>query len=180
MEERVPVKFVEREGGKKFYYVDLGREDHGKSSVRVWVSSSLVEKEGDREVVKLYGKGRRIIRTEKGSYVMKPNPEYNVFLVGWKCGYRGESSYEIVDEVEVEVPFKVYESERGSLGVSHYALASTKADSLRVRLRRSGRTYGKPKKKYVKYTLTEEGRQDTVELLPDDDEELIKLLEEQE
>jgi len=173
---------VERDSGKKFYYITMGYETHGKPSFRLWVSPKLIkEDEKGWRYVQVNGSERRIFKTEKGNYVLKPARGWNVFRVGWECGYRGSSEYEILtplEEDELVLPYYEYRSPRGSLGVSEYALVSTKKDRLKVLLTRTGRTYGAPKKMYVEYSFDENGEQIETELPPEEDEELLKELEE--
>ena len=176
------VQFIERDG-QKFYYIDVGWGCHGKKFFRLWISSKLVEKDEEgREWVTVTGKGRRIIKTEKGNFVLKPDHEYNVFNIGWKCGYRGDSFYEILNKevIEIELPYQIWDSPLGRIGISDYALVSTKSDRVAVNLRRTGRTYGEPKRKVVEYYINEKGEQAERELPPAcfEDTELASLLKE--
>jgi len=176
------VNCIERDN-KKFYYVDFGFGYHGKPYFRLWIASKLVEQDENNFYATITGRGKRIVKTEKGNYVLIPDPDYYcVFNIGWKCGFRGFSDYEILSKakavVELELPYEIWDSELGSLGQSRYALVSTKSDRLIVKLTRTGRTYGKPKKRVVEYFIDSTGEQNERELPPAcfEDTELAELL----
>lgn len=186
---RKEVQSIER-NGKVYYYVDFGKEDHGRKTFRLWVNQALIEKEkvpieewnpehgyvkvGEKERLMVEIEGLRNIKiTEKGNYVLTPadpnNPTY-VFDIGWSCGYRGRSWYDIMEpeKVKLELPYYIYQSPRGNLGVSTYALIVSDSPTLKVGLSRDGRTYGDPTEKTVEYAF-ENGKVIEREI-PDDPE----------
>jgi len=172
------VRFIERDG-KRFFYMDFGSEVHGRTSFRLWINRKLIEKDRDgNEVVRILGKGRRIVKTEKGNYVLKPDPNFCVFKVGWRAGYRGWSEYEVLTpNIDLVVPYRIYHSPRGNLGISEYALVSTLQDRILVRLTRGGRLYGDPSEMTVELIATDEGQEERE--VPDacvNDEELAEEL----
>ena len=166
--------------GSVFYFVDLGYERHGRHSARVWVSKKLVKSKDDNPTNVVVGKNKIIVKTEKGNYVLKPKEGYSVLMVGWKCGFRGWSKYEILnkDVVVEEIPFEKWDSPRGNLGISKYALICVKGDRLIVRLTRGGRLYGKPSEMTVEYIAEENGQKE--QEVPEaclEDPELAEILE---
>lgn len=136
------------EDGKSFYYVDFGKETHGRKSFRLWVRSELLEFNEKFEFggfLYLPCQGVDIVKTEKGTLILTKG-EFNLFNVFTRCGYRGESKIEVLTQAKLVLPYLVYHSERGSLGVSAGALVLTKENSVRWRWHRTGRLYGAPKK----------------------------------
>lgn len=144
--QRILVGKKEAEG-KVFYYIDVGSEDHGRKSFRLWVAGSLIEREEKDgraiEFITLPREGVEVKKTEKGTLVLKKGP-YNMFDIFVPCGYRGGSSYEFLSPVELVLPYEVYRSERGSLGVSKGALVLTKEGYVKYKWKRTGRLYGEP------------------------------------
>ena len=192
---RMEVQSLER-NGKVYYYVDFGKEDHGRKTFRLWVNPALIEKEkvpvekwdpehgyvkvGEEERLMVETEGLKNIKiTEKGNYVLIPadpnNPTY-VFDIGWSCGYRGKSWYDILEpeKVKLELPYHIYQSPRGNLGVSTYALIVSDSPTLKVHLARDGRTYGDPEEKTVEYAF-ENGKVKEREI-PEDDLELENIV----
>jgi len=158
-------KIIPLEKNDGFYYFELGNYYH-KSGI-VWVHKSLVERisvwEGFEHIYEVFkpGVGKRIIKTEKGNYVIRPDPNYAVIVVGWVCGTGGGSKYQILtplDNDEIAIPFEIYHSRRGSVGISRYALLSVKKDkNIKVYLTRTGRTYGAPNEVIRTYIPTMNG-----------------------
>ena len=161
----------ETEGGR-IYYLNVGYEDHGRPTAKVFVHSDCIENGEVRAM------GCTLKKTGKGNYVIVPDKDHFVAVVGWESGFRGASDYSILTPVSISLPFKVYRSERGSLGVSKYALVSTGKDEMvKAKLTRSGRTYGKAKT--AVQVIKVEGEEIKETLLPseaEEDQELIELL----
>src|SRR5690606_32106376 len=92
---RLPVEYKETED-KKFFYTDVGSETHGRSSFRLWVSGRLVQKEvkfnRDFYFLEFPVVNAGIVKTEKGTLVLRPMPGSVVYNVLVPCGYRGGSS----------------------------------------------------------------------------------------
>jgi hypothetical protein len=123
--------------GTVFYYCPFGSETHGTPSFILWVSSKLIEKDEEgRDYLKFPVINAKINITEKGNYVLKPIEGWITYNVGVRCGYRGHSSYKIINPEgdEVEVLYRIYESPRGNLGISEYGLISTKQKILKISL----------------------------------------------
>ena len=117
----------------------------------------------------------RIVRTEKGTVVLRRAEGWNVFLVGIPCGYRGESWFEIVEPTIADAdifPYKVYASELGSLGISTYALVNANTDKVKIKWARNGRLYGEPAEGITIYYSN--GNVENLEYIPD--EEALKEL----
>jgi hypothetical protein len=173
---RKKVQSIER-NGKVYYYVDFGEEDHGRKTFRLWINPALIEKweieqgvvEKERLMVEIEGL-RNIKITEKGNYVLIPSENTYIFDIGWSSGYRGKSFYDILEpeKVKGELPYHIYQSPRGNLGVSTYALIVSDSPTLKVHLSRNGRTYGDPTEKTVEYAF-ENGKVIEREI-PDDPE----------
>ena len=146
---------------------------------RIWVNNRLIEKdENGEEFVKLAGVGRELVVTEKGNYVLRPSEGINTFIVGRPCGYRGSSWYGIKKgDVKTELPFEDYQSERGSLGVSTYAIVSTPDREIIIDEFADGRLYGDNQVYHKRYFLNEIGDIEN-EDVPDcvDDESLCDIL----
>ena len=85
-----------------------------------------------------------ISQIAKGSWALRSSDEYLTLCVGIQCGYRGSSPHEFLTPVAVSVPFEVWHSPRGNLGVSSYALVSVSAADMPLKYRwsRTGRLYG--------------------------------------
>ena len=170
----------EREANKTdngFYYLDIGSEDHGKPSFRLWVSSKLITESDiyeNREVVK-FPISALIHKTEKGNYVLRPDNEVTTFDILIHCGYRGRSEIEVVgNNDEQRMFYFVYESPRGSCGVSTGVLVSTKKE-VEIRWARSGRLYGRDSEGRCKLIPSEKK---VIRLVDVVDPELCDILQE--
>jgi hypothetical protein len=164
--------------GWNFYFADIGKEIHGRPSFRLWVSPYLVKKDADgNPFIELPLADAKIVRTEKGTIVLRRVEGWKVFRVGIPCGYRGESWFRIlepaVEDSDVFV-YKVYNSELGSLGVSVYALVNTKADKVKIEWERTGRLYGDAPRGATVYYI--DGRVESLEHLQDGLEDLEQSL----
>ena len=159
---RVEKKEVE---GKTFYFLDVGEEEHGRPSFRLWINGQLVQSgDGDGEYISFPIHGR-IIRTEKGNYVLRPEQGWNTFRVGVPCGYRGTSTFEVLSKGAEVFPFESWMSPQGNLGISKYALVSIPSDKVKVRWERDGRLYGDaPRGISIYYS---DGKVEKVDGLPD-------------
>jgi len=161
---------------KGFGYITLGSESHGRYSFKLWVNNRLIKKDEDgNEFVEFPVKDAQVVKTEKGSLVLRPAKGVNTFEVGRHCGYRGSSTFEVVEpEPLMEARFEIWDSPQGSLGISEYGLVSVASDYVKVKETATGRLYGKPDTYYHKYTV--DGK--VVEFEPcADDEELCDLLD---
>ena len=144
--KEVNLKFKEAEG-KRFFYMDVGSEVHGRPSFRLWVSGRLVQEEIKDNQIKHYLKfpviNAGIVRTEKGTLVLRPTQNTVTYNVLIPCGYRGGSSLEVVSpEMSQVYLYEEYSSPRGNLGVSQGAIIVAPLGSIRVRWERTGRLYG--------------------------------------
>lgn len=143
------VEYREDEKGQKFPFVDVGSENHGRSSFRLWVASRLLtkNKDGIEELV-FPVKNAKISKTEKGSFVMRPTDGYMVHDVFVHCGYRGSSSLKIIEPLDIgtdSFPYCVYSSQIGSLGTSDGALVNVlSGKTLKIQYHRSGRRIDQP------------------------------------
>ncbi len=136
-------KISEKEvDGKVFYYVSAGDWGNVRRPQRIWINRKcIIEDEKGRKNVKLVGNKIRV--TERGNYVIVPDPDYFIAEVGWECGLRGSSWIEKIENIEVEISLKYYKSPRGSVGISTYCIVSTKKNNvIKAYLKRNGRLYG--------------------------------------
>ncbi|MCX7998432.1 MAG: hypothetical protein N3A69_05695 [Leptospiraceae bacterium] len=162
--------------GKEFFYIDVGDERHGKPSFRLWISSKLVKHdEKGIEYIEFPVQNAKIIKTEKGTHVLKPSNEFTVYYVFVQCGYRGKSKINVLEPSDAEIfKFLVYRSQTGSLGISEGLLANVrKGQKLKVQWERTGRTYGEPTKGVT--IINEDGSEETLELI--DKDQLTELKE---
>lgn len=140
------VEYTENERGR-FPYVDVGNEKHGRPSFRLWVASKLLvkNKEGDMELG-FPVRGAKITKTEKGSFVMRPDTDWMVYDVFISSGYRGASSLKIIKPANAErFDYCIYNSSRGSLGTNDGAMINVPLETtLRVQYHRSGRRIDHP------------------------------------
>jgi len=150
---------VKESEGKKFFFLDFGSESHGRTSFRLWVSSSLIERDEKGEYIELPLAGVEIYTGKKDSYILKKG-NYNLFYFFVPCGYRGGSSFEVKESSKL-YDFEVWESPQGSLGVSSGALILTPEKKLTIKWQRSGRLYGdSPEGTTILYI---DGREDNLE-----------------
>jgi len=167
MSRKIEVKEVE---GKKFYYVDFGYEVHGKTTFRLWIHPVIVKTMPQNDIDEFQlvfpVRNARIEKTEKGNIVLKPYEDWNVFKIGVSCGYRGSSDFEVLEPKDVEIfPYYEYESPRGNLGISKFALVNAQASKLKVKWIKTGRLYGQPSEGLKIYYA--DGKIEDIENLPD-------------
>lgn len=160
--------------GQKFWFVDFGSEVHGRTSFRLWVSERLLQdaEDGGKELT-FPVVNTQIITTGKGSLVLKPGKGvvYDVYV---RSGYRGGAEIELLTPVVKELPYRVYHSARGSLGVSEGKLVFlSQASPLSFRWKRTGRLYGEPSQGIT--TLYPDGKVEELDQLPDGLEALEEL-----
>jgi|GEM_PF-1398415 len=162
------VEFREDERGRKFPFIDIGEEDHGKPSFRLWVSGRFVRpriidahavwdeerqtwyhpKVQDGYEVIFPVPNARIERTQKGSLVMRPHEGSMVYNIMVLCGYRGGADIDVVSldfDSEDVFRYQEYRSPRGNLGIDAGALVNfPSGEPLTYKWYRTGRLYGKP------------------------------------
>ena len=138
------VKFKEDENGNKYPFIDVGSESHGRKSFRLWISGRLLEKNGEGNYVVTFPlRNAKVERTEKGSLVLRPSRDTMVYNIFVPCGFRGDSTFEILSEHLEVFKYCMYRSPRGSLGISVGALVNAPdGKPLKYRWERSGRLYG--------------------------------------
>jgi len=159
--------------GKKFFFKDFGSEVHGKPSFRLWINRQFVEKDEQGEFIQLPLKNAKVVKTEKGNLVLRPEQGWNTFAVGVPCGYRGESGLQVEEDHEGYM-YQIYASERGSLGISTYALICTQSDKVTIEWWRTGRLYGDSPRGITVYYL--DGHEETLDRTEDGVEDLENSL----
>ena len=127
--------------------MDLGSETHGCPSFRLWVSQKLVQEEIKDDQIKHYLKfpviNAGIVRTEKGTLVLRPAQDTVTYNVLIPRGYRGGSYLEVVSPEMTQVYlYEEYSSLRGNLGVSQGAIIVAPLGSIKFKWERTGRLYG--------------------------------------
>jgi len=144
MIEVMEITIIEKEtNGTKFYCVEI---DDTRSTHRIWVNPSYYKKELEGKIKEYFlgvFRNARIEKTQKGNLVIKQGNN-NVFLVRVKCGYRGESSFEVLSNSINVYKFYYKHSPNGSLGISEMGLIETAKDYIKIEWKRSGRLYGNP------------------------------------
>ena len=178
--KRLPLKYKETEG-KKFFYMDVGSETHGRPSFRLWVTQKLVQEEIKDNQIKHYLKfpvNAEIVKTEKGTLVLRPAQDTVTYNVLIPCGYRGSSNLEVVSpEMSQVYLYEKYSSPRGNLGISQGAIIVTPFGSIKFKWERKGRLYGESPTGIT--TIYPIGREETIDWVEDveDIKELSQLLE---
>jgi hypothetical protein len=146
--EKFYVQSVENEKGRKFFYIPFGSEVHGRLSFRLWVAPHLLRKDKKGGLyVEFPVQGARLKKGKsERSWILIPDVGYWTAHYYIPCGYRGSSSFSVLEPPNDYVVAKFYEyrSPRGSLGVSEGGLISvpSTSDYIKVKWSRSGRTYG--------------------------------------
>lgn len=156
--------------GQVLYYIDFGDAGRG---FRLWVSSALVEREGQKEFITVPMTGVVIKKTDKGTLVLKRG-EDNLFVLSQRCGYRGKSRIVVVSPVREQIPYWEYHSPRGNLGVSMGMVVTTDRPSVTYTWERTGRLYGGASKGVTRVSL--DGKSVSIEGV--DAQEMDELFEE--
>ena len=145
-------EFWERKevNGKEFYYIKMGKEDHGKPSFILWVNPKLIDKsKGYIE----FPINATLVKGVK-DYILKPtNDPRWVFNVYVECGLNGRAEIKVLSPYIQKVDYLDYRSPRGSVGINKGALIETDIDYVKIKFWRTGRTYGRPKEGILIYKL---------------------------
>jgi len=176
MKKYLEIKKVE---GNDFYFIKFGSEDHGRPSFLMWINKRLVQNDESGSYIEFPIRNAKIVKTEKGNLVLRPEEGWTTFAgIGVECGFRGSSSFEILEPKEeiVLLKYYIYKSPRGSVGVSCYGLVSVKTDKVVVKWSRSGRLYGKSSTGISVYYA--DGRVETLDEIPDGLEAIEELKKE--
>ena len=157
--------------GKEFFYIKMGKEDHGKPSFILWVSPKLIDPNKNYisfPINAVLSKGNK-------DYILRPTHDPNrwVFNVYVECGYRGSSGFKILTPYIQKIVYYEYHSPRGNLGVSMGALIETTEPKMKIDYWRNGRTYGRPKEGIKIYKLD-----GSVEELPSVEDDALLSLDE--
>lgn len=143
---------------RKFYYIDFGSEVHGRTSFRLWVHSSLVERDDKGKPV-LY-LPRMFARIDQGKHsktkILRPDKSFWIAHFYCRCGYRGGSSLTVKEKDAIVIPYSEYRSPRGACGISIGALIQIpiQIDAITIKWKRWGRLYGAPGEGTVILTKT--------------------------
>jgi hypothetical protein len=144
---------INEDEGRRFYYGDFGSEYHGRSSFRLWVHPSLVTWREGVPYLELPRTGTSLAKGQKSAtWILRPGSR-NLFDVYVPCGYRGGADFEVTSAHTQVVPYEVYRSPVGSLGVSRGALVETEEVAVVYKWHRYGRLYGSAPEGLTKITL---------------------------
>ena len=178
--KKIKVEYKEDENKNRFPYIDIGSEEHGKVTFRLWIAGSLLEKDKDGNSVIIFPvKGAKVMKTDKGNIVMRKEPNSTVYYIYVECGYRGRSGFDILtkaNEVE-EFTFAEYVSQLGSLGISLGALVNSN-QSVKYRWYKTGRLYGAPDEGVI--ILMSDGTVKEIDMISDGLEAIAELPKETE
>jgi len=134
--------------GKELYYFTLGAVDYYKPVYRVFVHSDLITHVDNRSFVKFPLKGCEVVKKDDFNLVLKPGKNTG-FIFEVEAGYRGSAEIVEISTYEHEYEshsYEIYNSERGSTGISVGAFIITPSDKVMIKWNRNGRLYGKPAK----------------------------------
>jgi len=171
------IKYKQSEG-KTFPYTDIGSEFHSRISFRLWISKKLeisFEKKdisysrtpNIKNILTFPIKHAKITKTQKGTLILKQDPEYSVYNIYIEAEHRGKSCFKILSPTisnDDIFPYKIYHSQRGSLGVSSGALVNIKGSAPIKYQWQSG---SKPDSISGVSVLASDGNVENFELLPD-------------
>ena len=164
---------------KVFYFVDVGKEIHGKKSFRLWINRKLVPQPDKDGIIKMNFPivGAKVIKTEKGNYVLRPQQGWWTGAFIKFCGYRGISECTVIKPEDVVlVRYKIFASPQGNLGISEGVLFSApESEPVLIQWKRTGRLYGSEPKGMVK--LYANGTMEEIPLKIEEFHELEKYLE---
>lgn len=146
---------------RDYPFIEISHGPHSCKKLRIWVHASLVKRdpEYDWEVIILPVEGAKIFRTEKGSLVIRPETEWNVFYVEVVSGYRGSAAIERVDGGEVVAQGEILHSPLGNLGLTAFAFINSQNKFVDIFGRRSGRRI---EKKEVAFRIYADGEEETL------------------
>jgi len=164
-----------------FPYIEFDSGCNYHRNPLLWVSKSLIERdENGAEFVEVTGAGKKLIKTEKGNFVLKKGgKEDRVFYISTTCGYRGYADFTILEgEAITELPLLDCRSPRGNLGEKKEALVYTKSPYIIYKEERSGRLYGAEPVRFWKLYTNEQGEEVREQIPPClEDSELCDLLD---
>lgn len=119
-----------------FAFLNFGERPR---AIRLWIKEDIIV---DNEI-NFPINGAKIVRTQKGGFVLVPSKDHCTFLVNVHSGFRGTSSISILSQGDV-YHFDIYHSPRGSLGISDGCLVSTPLKYVEYTWKKTGRLYGHP------------------------------------
>jgi len=192
------VAFRENERGRKFPFVDIGSETHGRISFRLWVNKRFIqphivnnhviydEKTERWYNIKNFQDGfeivfpihdARIEKTSKGSLVLRPCEGSTVHNIIVPCGYRGGASIDVIsssiDDGDI-FQYREYHSQRGNVGRDRGALVNCPSGiPLKYRWHRTGRLYGAQAEGVT--IIMPDGTEKEIDRLPDELEDIEEL-----
>ncbi len=132
--------------GRQLYYFTVGAVDWYKPVYRVFVHPDLITHADN--FVKLPLKGCEVVKKDDFNLVLKPGKNTG-FIFEVEAGYRGTAKIVEINTFGHEYEshsYEIYNSERGSTGISAGAFIITPSDKIQVKWERNGRLYGKPAK----------------------------------
>jgi len=168
-----------KKNDRGFPFAEISAGAHGHKKTRLWIHYSLVPgrcPEGwenlDR-AEEFFPSVGRVVRTEKGSLVLRPADGWTTYVVRIPSGYRGEAAITTVegDGAEVMAEGSFYHSPQGRCGETAWALVSARGPVIVTGIRTGRRIDPADQNLTVRYTPDGE----TEELIAD--VEVCELLE---
>jgi len=133
---------------KEIHYFYLGAADYYRPVYRVFVHPDLITHADNHSFVKLPIKDCEVVKKDSFNMILKPGKNTG-FIFEIEAGYRGTAEIVEINTFGHEYEsykYDIYNSERGSTGISAGAFIITPSDKIQVKWERNGRLYGKPAK----------------------------------
>lgn len=124
--------------------VKVGSEVHGKPSFFLSGTVRAIQKfVEERELIWTDPDVSVIYNLRLDGYDLIEDKDSTLIIVYYQCGWRGKSKIEGPPQA---LTYKVYASQRGSLGISEgviFSISHSESEEVKISGRRDGRLYGK-------------------------------------
>ncbi len=135
--------------GKELYYFNLGAVDYLKPAHRTFVHKDLIKFDNNgTPYIEFPMRQCDIIKKDSFNLILRPANK-TVYVFEIEAGFRGTAYIDQVNTFEYEhdaILYEIYNSERGSTGLSKGVIITTNSDKVEIKWHRNGRLYGKPGK----------------------------------
>jgi hypothetical protein len=162
--------------GKKFYFVLVGSKEYLRPVYRIWMAPRFFDINSGYATFPI--RGVNIKEGKNSDNLILTEGNQTLYLIEIEPGYRGEGWINEIDTYGHESriwKFPLYKSERGSTGIGKGALILTSSPKVKIGWGKNGRLYGKPSHGIT--LLYEDGREEELAGMEDEDLELLKELE---